>query len=480
MHEASRSGSWVPAQRALIALAAAALGTAAGAGAVYLPAPLIAGAALGAVAVFLVLRRPYLGLLLYTATFFLRPGELVPALSALHLERLIGALTLAGLLLRQQTTSRRLILDGTLPTRLLLLLAGAVLLSVPFAYWRSAALDGFIDFLKLVVWYVLVVHLVDTRRRLQVFLFLFLGLVSWIAFDSFRAYLSGQFKYAQGIERVVGRTDAGGDPNHLAATMSATIPILLLLTFHQRNLLLRAAAAASGILMTVTMLLTGSRSGLLAFLAGLIFLWWGARHRLLLLLAGITVAAAAATALPEQYRERYSTIGRSTLDGSSQGRVEVWQKGLRMMVDRPLTGVGISCFGIANSIRYSPEFQPSFLESHSLYVQVPAEIGPAGAFLFFAFLFAVFRSARGLRRRFAATGPAWGFEAALLRGLAAAMVGLLVAGVFGHSFLRHTWYVYAAIVTVILRLYARAPAVESPPRTRTATGILRAGPRKPD
>jgi O-antigen ligase len=158
--------------------------------------------------------------------------------------------------------------------------------------------------------------------------------------------------------------------------------------------------------------------------------------------------------MPDQYKARYSTITRKELDGSSQGRIVAWKKGVRMMADRPLTGVGLDCFGTANALKYSPKDDPSWLESHSLYVQVPAEIGILGAVFFFAFLYEILRVNARVRRRLELDGGSWELEATTLRGLAAGVVVLLITGVFGHSFLRHTWYVYGALGVVITRLYA--------------------------
>lgn len=294
---------------------------------VRFPSPIVIGAVLCALTIYVILTKPFVGLLLYTVTFMLRPGQLLPQLSALHVERIVGALALGGMYLEQHRNERRLLIDGTRQTRLLLLIAVMVLASVPFAYDRPQALGGFIDFLKLVAWYVLVVHLIDTSHRLRVYVTLFLGLICYIAFDSFRGYLTGNFQFTVGIERAVGQTDAGGDPNTLAATMSATIPILLLLTFYKPLRWLRLLPASGTLLLAVTMSLTGSRSGLLGFSGGLLCLWSQIRHRLLVGMIGLAILALGIWALPEQYKARYSTIGQSQLDSSSVGRLMRGRRG---------------------------------------------------------------------------------------------------------------------------------------------------------
>jgi O-antigen ligase len=126
-----------------------------------------------------------------------------------------------------------------------------------------------------------------------------------------------------------------------------------------------------------------------------------------------------------------------------------------MVADRPLTGVGVHCFGAANAYTYSTG-RPSWLESHSLYVQVPAEMGLIGAFAFFSFMFAFLRLNRRASRQLAGEDDDWDFERALIQGMFAGYVALLFTGIFGHSMMRETWYLYAALGLATLRIYVDA------------------------
>jgi O-antigen ligase len=130
-------------------------------------------------------------------------------------------------------------------------------------------------------------------------------------------------------------------------------------------------------------------------------------------------------------------------------------KGLRMVMDRPLTGVGIDCFGTANAMSYSVG-RHSFLESHSLYVQVPAEMGLFGAFAFFSFVVEFLRVNRRAASTIAEDEDAkdWQFEQALLLALFTGTVVLLTTGIFGHSLMRRTWYLYAALGLSTWRIHA--------------------------
>ena len=431
----------------------------AGVAACYTYPLLVVGFCISIAIVAIVVAEPYVGLLLYTILYMWRPGEAYPVLGALHAERLVGALALLAMYVRQYRSTGKLMIDGSRQTRLLLLVLLASILSVPFAYWRQGALNQLVDFSKLLVWYLLIVHLLNTRMRLRIYLGLFLTLIVKLALDASRAYFNGNFKFAQGIDRAVGQNDAAGDPNALAATIAAAVPILILLVFTKRLRRYRALLVAGIAVMTTTTLLTGSRGGLLGLLTGLVFLWQRSRHRLITGVIGLVLVAACAFALPSEYKVRYETIGQSKLDESSQARIDVWKAGFRMILDRPLTGVGIGCFSPAHALGYSPEGRQNWLQPHNLYVQVPAELGLIGASCFFAFLFEMIRSIMAARRKLIRAGPEWEPEAAAVTGLAAGLFCLLVTGIFGHSFMRYTWYVYGALGIAVVRLRKESSAL---------------------
>lgn len=435
---------------------------------------------LGAVAcasvAYVIVTRPFLGLLLYTTLFWWRPGELYPAVSGLHLERVVGALTLVGMWSEQHARDRSVAVDATSSTAALGSLTFCVVLSTFYAYRPALALDSTIDFVKIVAWYLLIVHLVNSRPRLWVFWGIWSTCVFKIALDSMRAYFFGGYsKYAQGITRAIGQSDAGGDPNHLAATMSVTIPPLLLLAFYKRLRWWRVPAACAVLLFTLTMSLTGSRSGLLGFFAGLAFLWWHGRRRFVVGLVGLAVIVGGLVILPEQYKTRYATITSKTLDGSSQGRINVWKVGLRILGDHPFTGIGVGGFSAAHAEVYSPDFQRNDLVSHSLYVELLSEMGLFGAAAFFWYIGTVCRLNRRTWLRLAGGAGAWEGERRLLLGMAAGIACLLLTGVFGTNFARHTWYVYGALIVAITRLRCDACLPGKPAGDALATARLGPG-----
>lgn len=419
---------------------------------IFLDPLLVFGAVIGIGAVLIVMREPFLGLLAYTLIFQLRLGEMYPALAPLRVERLVGLLTLAALILAQISRRGRVEFDSSRQTKLMLWLVIAVFTSLPFAFWWEKASEGVVDFLKILIFYMLVVQLVDSRKRLKIFIWLMTGLIAYQASISVYDYFAGNILYAQGIERAIGRTGGVG-ANELGATMAATIPIFFLYFLDKGMGRWRFFHFAVFGLLLLTLVFTGSRSALLGFIASMGFFSWRSRHRVVFAIVGAVMLVGGFFLLPQQYKGRYETMAQGKLDDSSSLRLVIWGAGLRMMVDRPISGVGINCYGIANGMQYAPPGRNNWMEAHSLYVQVPAEIGFFGAIVFFWFLFEYLRQNRRAAKAMVEEGDRWRFEKILLDALFAGTLALLVTGVFGHSLTRRTWYVYAALSQATLRVY---------------------------
>ena len=444
----------IRARRLILGAVLAVVCAAVGFNLVFLPASFLFGGLAGIAAVVVILARPYLGLVLYAAVFVLRPGELYPALSVLRLERLVGAVTLAAMLLEMIRREGKVSLDGTTQSRWLFLFLITIYLTIPSSFWPGRTLERVVDFLKIAAFYVMIVQLVTTRRRLLGFVGTYIVLIVYLAFTSLRAYLGGELMIAQGIDRAVGTTSAGGNPNSLGATLGTVVPLGLLLAAAARRFRTKLVLGAGIGLCLWTMLLTGSRSSVLGLVAAALVLWLMSGRKALYALLGSIVFVGTFYLLPGSYRERYSTITSTELDESSELRVETWRSGVRMLLDRPLLGVGAGAFGTAHATAYS---SGNWLESHSLYIQVPAEIGLIGTGVFFGFLIAVFRLNRRARSALAKERPSWRTEAAVLDGVFAGLCFLLVFSIFGHTMMRPTWYVLAAVGLAVYRLHHDLP-----------------------
>ncbi len=449
-------------RRAIRVLAVAGLGLLVGLGLIKVPAVFIAGAILVSLAVAAILRWPYVGLLLYVVIYITQIADLYPELKPLRPERLIGVMTLAALYLRQLREEGRIYIDRSPTTIWLIVLFAAVVNSVPLAWWPGKAVEGVVEFIKILVFYILVVQLIDSKTRLRTFMILYTAAMLYIALDGITNYLAGNVRVKPDGERLIGSTDVSGGPNQMAATMAASFPIFFLLAKCRAIGWWRVLYAAGTILATIVVILTNSRSGMIGFLAGMVFTWMTLRRRLVALVIGIPIVFAAWLMMPGEYQARYATLSNASEQGTAKTRYELWTKGWLMFVDHPLTGVGINCYITANptySERTGLDKEP-YHASHSLYVQLVSNLGLPGLVAFMGFLamfsWTLLRVIRATRR-----DRAWEFERVFLTGALIAVGALLVAGVFGHNLMRRQWYIFAAVGVAAARIYFHAPDAEA-------------------
>ncbi len=190
--------------------------------------------------------------------------------------------------------------------------------------------------------------------------------------------------------------------NHYAGLMEmlTPVPLVFCLTRYARGHL-RTAAAAGAALMAGTIFFSGSRGGMVAFLAELILL--GA---LLLklqrgpkLAAGFGLFAALMLALlawigGAELTKRVTSIGSETRQELSGGlRSTINKDGIRMFAHKPILGWGLGAFPIAYP-QYRTFYTNFFVnEAHDDYLQVLVETGLIGTVTLLWFLLLLFRNA---------------------------------------------------------------------------------------
>ena len=401
--------------------------------------------------------NPFVGLIGVLLIVFVRPGELYPALDAIHIQRSFTLLVLVSFLVHQ----RRLQLPRV--SKALLVLWGAMFCTVPLAFWPGGAFGNCVDFGKVIMYHLLIVNLATTMRRFRIVLITICGLVTWLAVWSSYLYYAGQFQVRMGIERAVGLNSRTDDPNALGITIVTALPLFLL--FWRKEVgRLRWLMIPFTFLCVWTIVLTGSRTSYVVFAVLAIFYAFTQKYRVPMAAAMLVLLATLWFAMPDQYRARLETIDNLSADGSYQGRVEAWGNAWKMFLGNPLTGVGVGEFSDVHGATTG-----HWLNVHSLYFQLLSETGLIGTVAFALFLVAVFRQNGLIRRQIKRMRncPKWFRDYPLACDLA--FVGLLFTGYSAHNLGRDTWYFFAGL-TAAAGLLARkellalekAPAPKSP------------------
>jgi len=401
---------------------------------------ILAGGIIGIVALFAVLKYPFFGFFVYMALYFIRPGERYPSLAPLRLELLFGLLLLATIVLSDALRGTRVRFPTDRISMVVFGLIGVFCIGTVFSEWKAQSAELVGHFVKLFIFYYYILALTNTERRFAYAYWFIVAFTCLVGIEAFYNYFTGNFRFNQGVMRTGGATSYGDHANSMAMYMATTIPMLVYLIARYKNVLIRWLCLLLIIICFITLIITASRSGLLCIIAVALTYIGFSKHRVAYFVCLVLVSVCTWALMPEQYKMRYSSITSSQLDDSSQGRVEAWKVGLDMFLEKPILGVGPGVFPAAYWNR-----RGVWLQSHSLYIQVMAETGAVGILAFATLLIVIFKRLNTMFRSDPTKRSSDDLKV-FARANYAILIGLLVAGVFGHIMLRDTWYLTAALI----------------------------------
>ncbi len=288
-----------------------------------------------------------------------------------------------------------------------------------------------------------------------------------------------------GIYEVNAQTSFGSFVNrhNFAAFMEMAIALPLGLLFAgavERDKRLLYITAVT--LMGVALLLSGSRGGLVAFLAQLVFLALvtlgkGGGRKLALRIA-LVVLLFAAIVGGSIFVGGESSLTRiadtATSDNITSDRSHIWGVTLKMIAANMPFGAGLGAYGVA----YTPHDSLTGLErveqAHNDYLQVLSDAGLPGLIIGGVFLFLIYR----LARQGMSVGNQW--RRAVAVGAASGIFAILVHSIF--DFVLHINAISVTFVMLIAVLIAAResydddfqddPAAKHRPRSRSSKGKI--------
>jgi probable O-glycosylation ligase (exosortase A-associated) len=426
-----------------------------------------------------VLRRghtlSFVGLFLFTVVLYFRPYEMFPALASLR--SLAYWIAVSTLLI---FVPSQLGLEGNLTTRprevnLILLLSLCALLSVPLAMDRAEAWSSFVEFLKVVVMFIVMVNVVRTQRRLRILLFLSLAVGCVVSAGAINDYRLGHFTVAgDRIAGIIGGMFANA--NDMALHLVMMTPISIALFFGTRSIIKKAFYGAFTAIMVVGNVVTFSRGGLLGLVAAMAVILWklGRRHRLLVFVLALSLAFSLVAFMPGTMVERLSSIFDPTSDvsggASAISRRALLFRSLLVMSRHPLLGVGMGNF---HSVSIHEQV------SHNAYTQVGAELGIAAMLLYIMLITTAFKRMRGIERETPEAKQSRSSFYYLSVALQASLVGYMVCSFFISVAFQHYIYYLLGYAVCLHRIYeTNKPAIASSLVEEESRGKSRAGGKR--
>jgi O-antigen ligase len=358
---------------------------------------------------------------LYIASAVGRLQDVFPVLSPLHLALLSSGFAILCVALDSGALARVNAALGVGTTWCVVGLLVWAVLGVPSSLWPGGSVDILRTILvKVVLMYFVLVGAVRHPRDVQRLAGAYVGSVMLYA-----VMVLIRFHGNTEAIRIHGLYDY--DSNDFATLVASTLPIGVHLVVSRGWRIPRIAGLAGLIALLAAFVWADSRGGFLALLAAGLVLLFGYRTvsaptRIavaVVLVLGFSVAAGAA------FWARMNTITNADQDynmTSSEGRWQLWERGMGYMAERPVFGVGVGGFPTAEGrlSAASREAQAhgrgeKWSEPHNSFVQVGAELGVPGLLLFVAMLWTAVRGLRG------STDP--GLAVALVAAVAAFTVG---------------------------------------------------------
>jgi len=365
----------------------------------------------------------YGALLLFTFFYYTRPEDLIPGLSAVPIEKIIGGVALVALAVT--LASGRDKRKFPLEFKLLLLLFAHLIVSIPFAFWRTQALvTVFERFSKDVIIAFLVTLIVTSFDQLRRLLWVQAASMGVTTIASILVHHTDQY-------RLIGAL--GGifeNPNDLAINMSINWPLVLAFLLGARGLGRKGIWSIAILGMLVGVILTYSRSGLLAMVMAVGICLWefgikGKRFQLIVLAFILSIAGVGVVVATPHYLARVESIFGGNVEGSEdrgswEARRELLVDSIEEAIHHPITGIGAGNFAAATL---------TWHVAHNSYTEFAAEGGFPALILFLAILALAFRNIKKARSSpaYRENGEFRLFTGALWASLSAFVVGALFA-----------------------------------------------------
>jgi probable O-glycosylation ligase (exosortase A-associated) len=392
---------------------------------------------------------PYIGLLAFLVGALLHPVEFfASSLAGLHLSRNLAFGVLLIWIFHTAVYKDFKIIKTK--QNFLIVGFGLILLISSLQYF-DYSFPAFLEFIKLLVLYFLVVNLVKTRRKLLIMIWGLVVLGTIACFIGIYQHAHGiGVSYGEGFIRIRG---TALDPNDYAMHLVVLIPFVMGLIFTSRNYILKLGLISTLGLLIINIIYTYSRGGLvsLIFILGASILWFGFKFKKQLL-AIFTLSVGFFVMLPfvpEKYIERAKTVVDLN-DPAIIARLDTWKTGLLMMRDEPLRGIGLGVFKYEYASRAFTSGQvetKAALFAHNAYIQIGAETGMIGLLLFILILFFSWVDLKKSERNFQDKGD--NVLSCLSLSIRMGLLGYMVSAIFlTQAFLTMLWIILPMAVVM--------------------------------
>jgi O-antigen ligase len=376
----------------------------------------------------------------YIWLFIHRPFEIWPVLGTMHLERIYMIITILYWAFVAQKTwiGNRLNIAYSC-------MAAAVLASAFLSPYGAGINTTVENWLKIALFYVLVVSSVHTDAELKKLVVIFLVAMGLYMSHSLLEFFHGRGVYRMGTWRMVGVDATMNDANTFSATILYALPMLGPAWTLVRNRWHMAVAAIYLGLSVVCILLTGSRSAFVGLCILSLATGWFSKHRFIVFFSLTMLAPLCWMALREDLQNRIMTIidpsyGPKNAEASAGARLEGFMDGVALWKKYPLLGVGPG-----QSRNHTGHGQP-----HNLYGEVLGDLGSLGAISLAMVVLFLWSNAYYVYTQYRPFLDDNNFQYRVVVAAFVCSLLLLLLGWGGHNLYRYTWLWMGAFQSIAM------------------------------
>jgi putative inorganic carbon (HCO3(-)) transporter len=332
-----------------------------------------------------VLRRPYVGVLIWSWLSYMNPHRLTWGFAYDFPFAQTVALTLFASML---ITKEKLALPKKPIIVIWILFLIWMTITTFAALYPGDAMQKYMLIIKIQVFAFITILLINTRDRIDQLIWV---IVVSIGYYSIKG---GLFTIAtEGSFRVWGPPQSfiGGN-NELALATLMILPLMEYLRQVSRNAWLKRGLLVGMGLSMVSAVGSQSRGAFLAILAVAFFFWLKSSRKAAWAVAFVLLLPGIFLLMPASWHERMSSIKEYEEDPSAMGRLNAWGYAINVANDR-ITGGGLESWQHGAFAIYAPDRTIKTLVAHSIYFSVLGDHGWIGFILWFAIYLSTWRSA---------------------------------------------------------------------------------------
>ena len=418
------------------------------------------------------LANPRWGFTGLLSIILIRPPDRIPALVGFPgMELLLVGIAL-GMFLHAESLNKPKVKQDTLILWLLGLSAIGLMIQA-----RGELIDETKQFVSSLVLYFFATRLICNREQLMSVLFWLSVVTAGLAVEAMRSYLTDPASpFSDPFSGRMQGLGYYGNPNEFGKLMCTAIPFIGILFFAGKGVLSRVFAFAVIVTMVAAVFLTQSRTcfvvlGIMLMTPVIVSTRTGLLKRaifLFILGAGFVYLF---SVLPGPLQERMQSILNFGSDESFLGRLRAWGQGFQMVSWYPLYGVGKGQW-----------YNYHGLAPHNSFVQVMAEMGIPGIFVFCRIVWISWKQLAD----FAASADPMENRKLIVtaKGIAASFLGYLVYIFLGNQAYSPWTYFYFGLAAVFAHIVSgiatdvqstaldrRAAVMRSPGRNTADAGV---------